>query len=702
MESIEEMTLIDVLTETSQSAPNQGIGYIQGDGSLIFYSYPRLLQEAGQVLGGLHQSGLKAGDRLILALSGNEDFVPAFWGCILGGIIPAPLPAPISLFTPGPALERLRNVWQVLEKPYILLSEHLLDRASDRSMATTVSEDTFLTFPAIRQPRSEAAVHKAQPDDIAFVQFSSGSTGRPKGVMLTHQNILSNVQAVETGLAMNDNDIGFSWMPLYHDMGLIGFHLVPLHFQINHFLMNTSDFIRRPLQWLDSLEQHQATITAAPNFSQTMILNHLRRKEQKKWDLSSVRLILNGAEPIAVSLMSGFTKEMSGFGIKPQAMLPVYGLAEATLAVTFPKIGEMPDIETLSRRDLQINAQAVAADADDASIIRFANVGFPVQGCNVRIVNDADEVLPEKQLGHIQVSGENVTAGYYNNPAATREAFCDKWLRTGDLGYMHQGALVVTGRAKDILFINGQNYFAGDLEHIAQQVSDVQAGKVAVCGCFNEPSGRDKLLVFLKSTHPEKSALLFMQVKQHLQRKAGVTVDVMIPLKSNQFPKTSSGKLQRYKLRQQYEQGAFDDVIAQMSVLLAAEQAQQVKTPPRTVNEKLMHRLWCEELVLKPEAVGIHDHFADLGGKSINAVSIIAKMESRYHIRIPNWPPILINIRYPYGAPKQSAPDSSVDSPDFWSQVGCGGRVLYNALSIIIFSTTSKLALYQAMHKTQG
>jgi acyl-CoA synthetase (AMP-forming)/AMP-acid ligase II/acyl carrier protein len=637
MESIEEMTLIDVLTETSKSAPDQGIGYIQGDGSLIFHSYPRLLQEAGQVLGRLRRSGLKAGDKLILVLSCNEDFVPAFWGCILGGIIPAPLPAPISFSTPSPTLERLHNVWQVLEQPYILLSEAFVDQRADKPTATHIPEQNFLTFSALQNSQSEKAFHEAKASDIALIQFSSGSTGRPKGVMLTHDNVLSNVRAIENGLAMHDQDIGLSWMPLYHDMGLIGFHLVPLHFQINHFLMNTSDFIRRPLQWLDSLEKHQATITAAPNFSQTMVLNRLGRKQQKKCDLACVRLILNGAEPISVPLMSRFISEMSGFGIKPQAMFPVYGLAEATLAVTFPEIGEVPGVETLRRQDLQINGLAVTADADDASVIRFANVGFPVQDCNVRIVDDGDSVLPENRLGHIQVSGENIFTDYYNDHAATREMFCDAWLRTGDMGFMRAGSLVVTGRAKDILFINGQNFFAHDLEHIAQQVGDVQAGKAAVCGCFDEQEGRDILLLFLKSSRPEKSAKLFLQVKQHLQRTTGVAVDVMIPLKSNQFPKTSSGKLQRYKLRQQYEQGLFDDVVTQMSVLLAVEQAKQVKIPPQTVNEKLMHRLWCEELVLKPEAVGIHDNFADLGGKSINAVSIIAKMESRYHMKIHSY-----------------------------------------------------------------
>ena len=634
MEKIEEASLIQVLLKTVNSVPDRGIGYIQDDGSSVFQSYPRLLAEAEKVLAGLHEMGLKAGDKLILALSRNEEFVPAFWGCVLGGIIPAPLSGPISLYTPSPTLEKLHNVWQVLEKPRILLSEDLLYKSSDNPRAVPITDDTFLTFTAIRQPPIKTAFHPARASDTAFIQFSSGSTGQPKGVMLTHDNILSNLRAVETGLAVNDKDVGLSWMPLYHDMGLIGFHLVPLHFQNNHFLLNTSDFIRRPLRWLNNLQRYEATITAAPNFSQAIVLNHLKRKDQRTWDLSCVRLMLNGAEPIAVRLMSEFMVEMSRYGMKPEAMLPVYGLAEATMAVTFPRIGKMPGIETLSRRELQVNGRAAETEAGDASAIRFANVGFPLKGCNVRIVDDADEVVPENHVGHIQVKGENVTSGYYNDPAATQGAFCGKWLRTGDLGFMHGGSMVVTGRAKDILFINGQNYFAHDLENAAQQISGVQAGKVAVCGCFDEPAGHDKLLLFLKSGSPEKSVPLFMRVKQHLQRTAGVAVNVIIPLKSNQFPKTSSGKLQRYKLRQLYEEGVFDDVVKQMAGLLAAEQAKQKKTPPQTANEKLLHRLWCEELLLKPEEVGNHDHFADLGGKSINVVSIIAKLEKRYHLII--------------------------------------------------------------------
>jgi acyl carrier protein len=202
------------------------------------------------------------------------------------------------------------------------------------------------------------------------------------------------------------------------------------------------------------------------------------------------------------------------------------------------------------------------------------------------------------------------------------------------MGYVREGSLVVTGRAKDIIFVNGRNLYAEDLERIAGQIKGIDGRKIAICGSFDQDSGRDRILMFLRGGSHEKALSFFFQARQELQERAGALVDVMIPLKSIPFPRTSSGKLQRYKLVQQYEQGEFDESIAQLNMLLAEEQAKQVKVSPRSTNEKLIHRLWCEELMLKPEQVGIHDHFADLGGESINAIVIITRLEKRYNIRI--------------------------------------------------------------------
>lgn len=230
---------------------------------------------------------------------------------------PVPLTPPTSLYSPNPALEKLQNVWNTLREPFVLVPENLLDGEYDRKQANSIPENKFLKLSAVRKDQPTTSFHNAQPTDTAFIQFSSGSTGQPKGVLLSHQNLLSNIRAIEAGLALQKDDIGLSWMPLFHDMGLVGYHLTPLHFGINHFLINTMDFVRKPLLWLDSLEKRAATITAAPNFGQALVLKRLKGDSKKLWNLSKVRLVLNGAEPISVDLMQRFIKKCPGLGWTP-------------------------------------------------------------------------------------------------------------------------------------------------------------------------------------------------------------------------------------------------------------------------------------------------------------------------------------------------------------------------------------------------
>jgi hypothetical protein len=261
--------------------------------------------------------------------------------------------------------------------------------------------------------------------------------------------------------------------------------------------------------------------------------------------------------------------------------------------------------------------------------VPFASVGFPVQGCEVRIVDGSDHMATDGTVGHIQVRGDNIMTGYYNNPAATEDAFCDEWLRTGDLGFVREGRLCITGRTKDILFVNGQNYYSHDLENIAQKVNGVKPGQVVFCGQRDSSGESDRLLMFLSGKILKSLLPLFLKIKHQLQQDLGLTVDIMIPV-AKRIPKTSSGKIQRYKLLEQYEKGEYDEAINELSLLLKEEAAHSHKNkiPPKTAMEKLLHKLWWEELLLPPEKVGIHDHFAELGGKSINAASILAELEN--------------------------------------------------------------------------
>jgi acyl-CoA synthetase (AMP-forming)/AMP-acid ligase II/acyl carrier protein len=611
--------LTDILVRASRYAPQLGIGYLEENGSATLQTYPELVAAAARLLTGLRARGLVPGDPVIVALSRNQNFLTAFWACVLGGLIPVPVAPPEAAHKPRQAMERLQNVWRVLQRPWVLTDGDLPPEIERHVAISTIADEP----PAVN-------FHRAGLDDTAFIQFSSGSTSAPKGVVLTHRNVLSNLVAITEGLQLNASDTTLNWLPLHHDMGLVGFHLTLVHCAVQQYHIEPDGMVKHPLLWLDGLERFRCTVTGTPNFGLALVLARVERAAGRTWDLSSVRLILVGAEPISVDTLERFTARLQPFGLNPRALFPVYGLAEATVAVAFPPLGRAPQIETLQRDAFQADGRAVPAASDDPSPIRFAVEGFALRGCEIRIVDEQDQQVADGSVGHIQIRGENVTAGYYDAPDLNLEAFAGPWLRTGDLGFVRDRQLSVTGRRKDIIFLNGQNYYAHDLEAMAQQVSGATR-KVVVCGWHDPRAGREQLLLFLSGGTGASAASLFVDVNRHLQRTVGITVDVAIPLASKEFPRTTSGKLQRYRLRERFERGEFASDIAEMRgmivALLADVRRQQPKEAPRTATERLLHRIWCDELQLDPAALGINDRFDEAGGQSIQALAILMRVE---------------------------------------------------------------------------
>ena len=325
--------LVGLLQAAASQAPAHGVGYVNDDGAVRVETYPALLSRAACVLAGLRQRGLQPGDHIVLALSGTDTFLAAFWGCVLGGIVPVPVPVPATTAsgTRAPAEERLHGVRHVLAArgpsgfPPVLVDDEVPLSARD--------PDRWWLFADVSADPPDYDFSRRLPSDTAFIQFSSGSTGQPKGVVLTHRNVVANLAAIHQRLGADPHEVAVNWMPLYHDMGLVGFHLAPLFYRRPQYHLHPSSMIRRPLLWLDTLERHRGTITACPNFGQTLVLSRLERDSSRQWDLSSVRLILNGAEPIAAPVMRRFQAELSRFGVRDGALMPVYGMAEATLAV---------------------------------------------------------------------------------------------------------------------------------------------------------------------------------------------------------------------------------------------------------------------------------------------------------------------------------------------------------------------------------
>ena len=545
--------LPQILTAAIADFPSHGIGFIGPDRSTSFVTFPDLEVKALSMLAGMQAKGLEKGDRVILSLEKSEEIIPVLWGCFMGGIIPALLQPPVTFTEYNPAAEKTEKVYRLLENSSVILShEHAGNWRSSHIPAGSLIDVAGLPGNADLAVRATL-----DPFDTALIQFSSGSTGDPKGVMLTHRNIIVNTADIIEGIALVPGDISVNWMPLYHDMGLIGFHITPVLAGVTQYFIDPVDFVKNPSIWLDSMSRLKCTITACPNFGQMLINRYLGRKPAQAWNLSAVRIIFNGAEPISVGTMRSFLAGLRPFHLDPVAMFPAYGLAEATLAVTFPDRMSEAEIKPFLREELYGHGTAVEAAGEDTNIVELVNLGCSLGHCTVMVADDQDHELGEGMVGHVMVKGENITSGYYGNPVDSEAVFTGDWLLTGDLGFKYGGDLYITGRLKDIIFINGMNFYAHDLETIALRLERVSIGKIVIAGYFDESEGRDALLIFLVGADNETTRQLCVEIKNHFAAVIGLNAETFIPVRSGDIPRTSSGKIQRYKLVERYRKGEF-------------------------------------------------------------------------------------------------------------------------------------------------
>ena len=548
--------LQEMLIRAATQYPGHGIGYVRADNEIVFRTYASVLEEAKLLLTGLNQLGIEQSDKIILALDKNEVTIPILWACLLGGIVPTILQPPVSFSEYNPQLEKLEKVFQTLNKPSIIFSKsHKTSFHSE-----LIGGENIIFSDQIPSLSVELSLPEISGSDTAYIQFSSGSTGDPKGIILTHQNILTNLDAISVGLHFTHDTRTLNWMPLYHDMGLIGYHFTPIYYTHHQFHLETIDFIKRPFLWLDIMSSEKINCTGCPNFGLAIVLRHLKRKQPNKWDLSAMESLLNGAEPISVSIMNEFMVRTAPFNFRPEAMTPVYGMAESTLAITFSPFLEKPTVKSFDREILLANDKAVEIGDKGINSLEITGVGKAINDIQYRIVDDHDQKIDDGELGHIQISGPCVTSGYYNDIQATESSFCGEWLRTGDQGFSLKDHLYISGRFKDVIFLNGKNYFAHDLENMALQNDNLIWGKVIICGYFDQETGHDELLLFLVGSPNQKLTDIFQQISTQFRNTLGVVIRRFIPIKSNEIPRTSSGKIQRYKLINRYLKGEFNEI----------------------------------------------------------------------------------------------------------------------------------------------
>lgn len=606
------------------------IGYCRGGGEVKTVTYADLYQRAVGLLGHLQSIGLKKGGRLVVCLPGNEQFIDVFWACVCGGITPVPVSAGIS----NEHKHKLFRILRQLDQAFLCsdsTTHHRLERFAEeqglRDDLARIGSRTIL----IDQVAEGAAGVPDPPDagDVCLIQYSSGSTSEPKGVVLTHDNVLANIDGVSSGAGFNDEDVSVAWMPLTHDMGLVG-HLSYCLNDMDQYVMQTDLFIRRPMRWLQEASRVRATVLTSPNFGYRHFLKVFKPERAGEMDLASVRLIFNGAEPISVVLCEEFLAALAPYGLRRSAMFPVYGLAEATVCATMPPPGTGCRSMRVDRQALGVGDGVRPAAIGSTESLEVVCVGRPVSHCELRVVDGSDRILGHNVAGHIQIRGRNVTQGYFGNPRAGEGAFrADGWLDTGDLGFTAEDGLYVTGRSKELIFVNGQNYYPHDLEGLAQRCSGLELGKVAIAGHRDREAQADEVLIFvLHRGNLEQFLPLATLIARHINEHTGIDVAHVIPV--NRIPKTTSGKFQRRHLAQAFEAGEFREVLARLDALSGRDRGPE--SQPSTEVERHIKTI-CDT-VLPSKDLGIHENIFEIGTSSLELMEIHDQIEEAFPGRI--------------------------------------------------------------------
>ena len=522
-------TVVELLASAARS-PNYltFVDAREAESALPFVDLEVRAAKAGASIAAL---GIEPGDRVALVLPTGAAFMDAFFGTILAGAVPVPLYPPVRLGRLDEFHLRTARMIEVSGARLVL---------TDRRIVRLLGQSVARARPALgcrtvaELPRAGELRNPAGPDDLTLVQFSSGTTVDPKPVALTHANVLSNVAAIDSYIPEGEGQSGVSWLPLYHDMGLIGCLLLALYHPGPLALLPPEAFLARPALWLRAISRHRATVTVAPNFAFGLCLKRVRDEDLRGCDLSSLRLVLDGAEPIAPAVLRRFAERFGRFGFDARSLLPVYGLSEAALAVTFAAPGS--------------GLRTAKAGGSGAEV---AAVGAPVPGVEVRIVGSDAREVPDGTVGRIEVRGPSVMAGYLEDPAATARAVKEGWLDTGDLGTVSGGELYVCGREKEIVILRGANHPPQEFEDALSGLRGVREGCAVAVGFVPEGADGEELLLLVERS----GALDADSVRARVVEKTGVRPHTVAVLAPGTLPRTSSGKLRRGEALRQWQSG---------------------------------------------------------------------------------------------------------------------------------------------------
>jgi len=550
-------TLPEVLEWHVERHPNRPHIVLQDeDGAERTITYSELGEAARAIAAGLQERGLQPGHAVAIMLPTSAEYFFSFFGILLAGGIPVPIYPPARA---SQIEDHLRRHAGILSNA---LTECLITVPQAKPIALLLRPQvatlkSVVTPEELTKSGRLASPHRATPQEIAMLQYTSGSTGDPKGVILTHANLLINIRAMGRALRVTPTDVFVSWLPLYHDMGLIGAWMGSLIYGFKYPVLSPLTFLSRPERWLRTIHRHGGTLTGGPNFCYDLCLRRIQDADIEGLDLSSWRFAFNGAEPVSPETMAAFSKRFARWGFKPEAMSPVYGLAEATLGVSFTPPGRGPKLDRVDKDQFMRGGRAVPVPADHADALTFVACGLPIPGHQIRIVDGSGRELPERAEGHIQFSGPSVTSGYYRNPEATRNLLHGEWMDTGDYGYIAEGEIYISGRVKDVIIRAGRNIYPYELEEAVGAIEGVRKGCVAVFGSKDARAGTERVVVLAETrvADPGRQEALRARINELAVSLIGMPVDEIVLAQPYTVLKTSSGKIRRAASRDAYERG---------------------------------------------------------------------------------------------------------------------------------------------------
>jgi fatty-acyl-CoA synthase len=546
------VTVTDALVTAAQTP--RGIRVIEHDGRSEALPYALLLQEALTIGGALAARGLRFGDRVALIAPESGDFVRSFFGIMAAGLVPVPLVPPAQAADVQTFARQSRHLLAASRASAVVTSPDVA------SLLDVPDQDPATRLLTIEELRGGPALDEPVPvtrDATALLQFTSGSTAAPKGVVLSHASVHANVAAIlgPSGLDASATDVSVSWLPLYHDMGLIGMLISSIYAPADIVVLSPVLFLKRPTAWLEAISMHRGTVSFAPTFAYDVCVRRVKPSQVDGLDLSSWRVAGCGAEPVRARTLRAFADRFQGAGFRASSFMPSYGLAEHSLAVALSHNGLRSDVVDGNRLVRESRAVPVGDDASAAaSAVELVGCGRPFPGHEVRVVDDEERDLPERHVGRILARGPSVMNGYFEDPVGTAEVLRDGWLHTGDLGYLADGELYVCGRTRDLIIRHGRKYHPPDLESAITDVQGVRPSGVVVFG-INRVEEADEVVAVLEGRASLASHEFADRVRRRVRETAGLELDRVIVTPLGTIPRTTSGKVRRAETRARFEAG---------------------------------------------------------------------------------------------------------------------------------------------------